>query len=183
MTVSGGFQRALSWAKPIQGVIRRLDTLPEKQQQEIMYWVGGLAPLATNVVTPIVTHYRLKQSDLSPEERRFNDIQEISRQIVSGMLQVASFFGGAWLFGKAGGTQSNRLVEFLGGVFCAFIAYAFIRPLLSTEIILRKLYPESGQLNRPALDSRAQRPASPQELRFSQYLNRVQTARQTTQLL
>lgn len=132
--------------RPLATLYQSLETIPAARQQEIMYWVGGLSPLATNVVTPVVTHYRFKNSNLSLEEQRFNVRQETARQAVSGVLQLASFFGGAWLFGKASGQNSKTLVAFLGGVISAFVSYAFIRPLISSEIILRWLYAPASEI-------------------------------------
>jgi hypothetical protein len=76
-------------------------------------------------------------------------VQEVARQVVSAGLQLASFFGGAWLMKKLGGgvaakPGSHTLLQFLGGVFFAFLSYAFIRPLISTEIVLHYLYPKAN---------------------------------------
>lgn len=164
-TVLNQFQR------PLATLYQRLESSPASRQQEIMYWVGGLSPLATNVVTPIVTHYRFKNSNLSPEEQRFNVRQETARQAVSGVLQLASFFGGAWVFGKASGQNSKTLVAFLGGVVSAFVSYAFIRPLISSEIILRWLYAPASP------DGGGQNPGAPlpvrQQQRFAAYLEKT----------
>jgi hypothetical protein len=133
---SGGFSDFFSQS------LKSVESLPVAKQQQIMYWVGGLSPLATNLVTPWVTYLRFKHSKLPEREKNFNVKQEIARQLVSAALQVTSFFGGAWLFGKMGGKNSKTMVEFLGGVLFAFLGYAFIRPMISSEIILRWLYPE-----------------------------------------
>jgi hypothetical protein len=135
---------------PIRAASKRLNQLSPQQQQNIMYWVGGLSPLATNLVTPVVTHYRLKMTDLPEQERHMNVIQEVARQVVSAGLQLASFFGGAWLMKKLGGgvaakPGNHTLLQFLGGVFFAFLSYAFIRPLISTEIVLHYLYPKANK--------------------------------------
>lgn len=185
---------------PIQKLMSRVRQMPLQQQQQMMYWVGGLSPLATNLVTPIVTHYRLKMTNLPEEERRMNVVQEVARQVVSGGLQLASFFGGAWLMRQAGGKSSQTLVEFLAGVFLAFLSYAFIRPLISTEIVLRYLYPQahrsdgklSGGLKPPVLlsglagrlgDTASQGTGAPLDIayrgqssqeRFTRYLQRIQ---------
>ncbi|MBY0404995.1 MAG: hypothetical protein K2X66_13935 [Cyanobacteria bacterium] len=131
--------------------LKSIETLPVAKQQQIMYWVGGLSPLATNLVTPWVTYLRFKHSKLPEREKNFNVKQEIARQFVSAALQVTSFFGGAWLFGKMGGKNAKTMVEFLGGVLFAFLGYAFIRPMISSEIILRWLYPEESKAPTPPL--------------------------------
>jgi hypothetical protein len=135
---------------PFRAVSKSLNQLTPQQQQSMMYWVGGLSPLATNLVTPVVTHYRLKMTNLPEQERRMNVVQEVARQVVSAGLQLTSFFGGAWLMKKLGGgaankAGSNTLLQFLGGVFFAFLSYAFIRPLISTEIVLHYLYPKANK--------------------------------------
>lgn len=167
-------------AQPATQLLRSLEMMPAERQQTLMYWVGGLSPLATNVVTPIVTHYRFKKSDLPESERRFNVSQEIARQTVSGALQVLSFFGGAWIFGQMGGQKSRTLVEFLGGVFCAFVSYALIRPLVSSEIILRWLYRSDALPNRHHSGGNIGNPGaghpiirSQQEQRFADFLDKA----------
>ncbi len=166
--------------QPIRAVLNRLDNLPPPHQQRLIFWVGGLAPLATNVITPIVTHYRFKNSGLSREEQVFNVRQETARQIVSGALQVISFFGGAWLMGKTAGEQSRTLVSFLGGTLAAFISYSFIRPLVSSEIILRWLYTQDtpSPLRRGVEKNPFSYSAQRQQQRFSAYLAHAEQERQ-----
>lgn len=173
---SGG-KNLVNVLQPIRAIAQRLESMPLQQQQQVMYWVGGLSPLATNVVTPMVTSYRLNLADLSPEEKRMNIIQEVARQTVSAGLQLASFFGGAWLFRQASGKANQTLPEFLTGVFFAFVSYAFIRPLVSTEIVLRYLYP-----NHPPLPPRdgatfgrgfSSAAMALEQQRFSAYLAKV----------
>lgn len=153
---------------PLQRLGTTLENIPAARQQTIMHWVGGLSPLATNVVTPIVTYYRFNKSDLPEAERQFNVKQEVARQSVSAVLQVASFFGGAWLFGHASGKNSKTLVQFLGGVLCAFVSYAFIRPMVSSEIILRWLYSNEDKTPHTSPSH-----ATLQEQRFSAFIRRA----------
>jgi hypothetical protein len=109
-------------------------------QQRFLFWFNGLAPVATNVVTPLVTYAQLRHKVVSPMERRSLVVQETVRQVLSGVIGVTTYFGGAWLTGRMMGSHAAKsLGQIVGGTVASFIGYAFIRPLVSTELIVRWL--------------------------------------------
>jgi hypothetical protein len=105
-----------------------------------MYWVGGLAPLATNVVTPMITRARFQHTALSPDEQRKNVLQESSRQLVSAMTHLLTYFGSSLLLRRYLKGDNQNMALFLMGTLSSFVGYAFIRPLISSELILRWVY-------------------------------------------
>ncbi len=155
-----------------------------------IFWLNGLAPIATNIVTPLTTDHQLKKSQIPAEERKLLVLQEMARQLVSAGIHLGSYFGGAWLVGRLGRkSQSKSLLEIAGGTLMSFVGYGFIRPMISTEILARWLYP--GVAKKPALTQGTSNPfgqvlpASPQmqqvvqQTNFQNYLSQV---KQRTQL-
>jgi hypothetical protein len=122
-----------------------LKSLTPVQRERAMYWVSGLAPLATNVTTPAFTSMRFNHTQLSEEEKRKNIVQEMARQLVSAGTHVLTYFGSSLLAGtRLRGDANKNLKMFLIGTFGAFLGYAVVRPLISAELILRWLYPNDG---------------------------------------
>jgi hypothetical protein len=122
-----------------------LDHLTPTQREAVMYWVGGLAPLATNVTTPFFTKLRFDRAGLPDTEVHKNVVQESARQVVSAGTQIATYFGPSALLGAGLGKRRNKnLLMFLVGTVASFVGYAVIRPLISAELILRWLYPTAS---------------------------------------
>jgi len=141
-----------------------VDNFQEKSRLATqLYSVTGLAPIATNIVTPLVTFvtnlYLAKRFPASarPLMVRYNmQVQEVGRQLVSGTIGLLSYFGGGELtrgilkllgIHKDGAKEdtSNQTVRMLlGGIFMNFIGYAIIRPMLGTPLIYKFLKKESG---------------------------------------
>lgn len=145
-------------ASTIPSAITRLNHLPAAQQQKIGWWAYGLAVLGTNLITPKMLEHQLKKSDLPPDEVRFNVQQESIRQIISGGVHVVSYFlmgglVGRLLLNKAPQVteQSRNLVQQLASIGMDFIGYAFVRPLISSELILNWLYDKNTPLLSPLL--------------------------------
>ncbi len=113
--------------------------LPPKQQT-FLFWFAPLANLATNVVTPIIVHKQVKRQPISENDKRNLVIQEVCRQVISGGIGLITYFGSALLSGLLTKRVEHRSFnQLVGGTIGSFIGYAFVRPLLSTELILRWL--------------------------------------------
>jgi hypothetical protein len=111
-------------------------------QARLVYWLNGLAPVATNIVTPMVTYYRTQQLPLSDKERQLFVSQEVARQMVSGALGLVSYFGGGWLFNTAlkklaPAVNVSPLTAVIGGIATEFVAYALVRPWISADLTLK----------------------------------------------
>jgi hypothetical protein len=139
-TLTSTALNATSRLKPLQA----LERLTPQQREQVMYWVGGLAPLATNVTTPLFTRLRFDKTGLSQEEKQKNVTQELARQLVSAATHIITYFGSSALVGVGSKAAHKNLLMFLAGTFASFIGYAVIRPLISAELILRWLYPNEA---------------------------------------
>ena len=115
-----------------------------------VYWFSGLAPIATNVVTPIMVYARVRKQPLTVMRRQEMVMQEMARQVVSGTIGILTYFGGGHftksLIELVSGKKNDRINEstkqvamLVGGTALSFIGYGFIRPLFSTDILLHWL--------------------------------------------
>jgi len=124
-----------------------------------LYWLTGLAPIATNVVTPLFVALQLRylKKIPSPLEQYNQQVQELSRQFISGTIGLVSYFGGGEItrgvlnslniFGFKLGPDKTHEAGFqlddsrqkvsmlLGGMAMSFIGFAIIRPMISTRLI------------------------------------------------
>lgn len=115
-----------------------------------VYWFSGLAPVATNIVTPLMVYARVRKQPITALKRQEMVMQEVARQIISGSIGILTYFGGGH-FTKSlielwAGRKNDRINEsakqvamLIGGTALSFIGYGFIRPLFSTDIILHWL--------------------------------------------
>jgi hypothetical protein len=134
-------------------LLKPLQNLTPHQRESVMYWVGGTAPLATNLTTPFFTRLRFEHAGIPDEEVHKNVVQESARQLVSAGTHVATYFGTSALVGlKASKTANKNLWMFLAGTAASFVGYAVIRPLISAELILRWLYPQARQVKSDGLN-------------------------------
>lgn len=125
-----------------------------------LYWLTGLAPIVTNVVTPLMVfldlRYFKKEAPLLIEQYN-QQVQELSRQFISGTIGIVSYFGGGEItrgvlnllniFGFKYGpnkTSGNpvddsrqKVTMLLGGMAMSFIGFAIVRPLLSIRLIFQ----------------------------------------------
>ena len=157
--------------QPFVGSLQQLNHLTPAQREKVMYWVGGLAPIATNATTPFFTRLRFQHSGLPEEEVRKNVVQESARQLVSAGTHLTTYFGTSALVSlKARKTANKNLWMFLAGTAASFVGYAVIRPLISAELILRWLYPK--QVSEAAALEPA-KPKTPQQAVFAGFLKAV----------
>lgn len=129
-------------------------------QANFVYWLNGLAPIATCIVTPLVTAWSLRaKHNLTPLQKYNQQVNEVVRQLVSGTIGLVSYFGGGefthtlleWM-GKSSSQNkkqpmseaSKQVLMIIGGTVVAFLGYAFARPAINTAIISRFLKEESG---------------------------------------
>jgi hypothetical protein len=126
-----------------------------------VYWFSGLAPVATNVVTPLMVYARVRRQPLTALKRQEMVMQEMARQVVSGSIGLLTYFGGGHLTKSLielfTGKNNDRIDEsakqtamLVGGTLLSFIGYGFIRPLFSTDIILHWLG-QRGEGKAPSL--------------------------------
>lgn len=107
-------------------------------QTRFVFLFNGLAPVATSIATPMVTYAQLRRKQLPPQERKLLLIQEIARQVVSCTIGLVSYFGGAFLTGRLmRRSASKSLGQIIGGTVISFLGYGFVRPLISTELLVR----------------------------------------------
>lgn len=144
------------------------------QQASFIYWLNGLAPVATNIVTPLVVFHKMSKTNVSEVVKYNQQINEIGRQFVSGTIGLLSYFGGGELtrgllnlvFGRNQGISGNgpgtgmneasrQIAMTVGGVIMSFIGFAFIRPLISTSLICQFLKAEGVQVSLKKHDAEA----------------------------
>lgn len=131
-------------------------------QASFVYWLNGLAPILTSIVTPLATYWTLRKKPDKTVIQKYNQqVNEVVRQFVSGTVGLVGYFGGGettkgllnglgGLFkGPAPMSESTKQVcMIVGGTVISFIGYAFIRPKISTELICKLLKQEEGQAMR-----------------------------------
>lgn len=105
-------------------------------QRRFVVWFSPLANVATNIVTPFVVYQQLKHKPLDPAYKKSILMQEVVRQAISGMLGLVSYSSGAGLMELAMKHSPHKpFAQVISGTITSFIAYAVVRPLMSTEII------------------------------------------------
>lgn len=135
-------------------------------QARFVYWLNGLAPVVTNVITPLVVFWKMGGSSKLPLVKYNQQVNEVVRQFISGTIGLVSYFGGGELtkgalnrvFDKNGRTldeSSKQVAMIVGGVAMSFIGFAFVRPYVSTELICKFLKQEKG-LEQSISDKKAQ---------------------------
>lgn len=124
-------------------------------QARFVYWLNGLAPVVTNVITPLVVFWKMGSSSKLPLVKYNQQVNEVVRQFISGTIGLVSYFGGGELtkgalnrvFDRNGRTldeSSKQVAMIVGGVAMSFIGFAFVRPYVSTELICKFLKQEKG---------------------------------------
>jgi hypothetical protein len=125
-------------------------------QASFVYWLNGLAPVATNIVTPLVVYWNMRHKVQSLLCKYNVQVNEVVRQFISGTIGLLSYFGGGELtrgllhgvlgVKKSSLDDSTRQVAMItGGVLASFIGFAFVRPYISTELICKFLKHEKGE--------------------------------------
>jgi hypothetical protein len=131
-----------------------------------LYWLTGLAPIATNVVTPLMVFWQMRRGDKSPMVKYNQQVNEVGRQFVSGTIGLISYFGGGEVTrgvlkalngiginlgqpmeaqqGQNPDDAPQKVAMLLGGILMSFIGFAVIRPLVGTQLICKFLKKESG---------------------------------------
>jgi|GEM_PF-1608113 len=136
------------------------------KQANFIYWLNGLAPVLTNVVTPLVVFYKMSRTNVSDVVKYNQQVNEVGRQFVSGTIGLLSYFGGGELtrgllnmvFGRTQGMPgtgqtrgmdeaTRQIAMTVGGVLMSFVGFAFIRPLISTSLICKFLKAEGVQVS------------------------------------
>jgi hypothetical protein len=124
-------------------------------QASFIYWLNGLAQVATNIVTPLVVYWRMRNMPQGPLVKYNQQVNEVVRQFISGTIGLVSYFGGGELTrglinGSLGLKKSNmddaskHVAMIVGGVLASFIGFAFVRPYISTNLICKFLKQERG---------------------------------------
>lgn len=119
-------------------------------QARFLYLFKGFAPVATNIVTPMMVAYRLREAPLSRDKRQEIIMQEVARQLVSGCIGLLFYFGGGALtrkllertlrhVGKGMGEAGKQIAMTVGATAAEFLGYGFVRPLVSTDLIVHWL--------------------------------------------
>lgn len=135
-------------------------------QARFVYWLNGLAPVATNIVTPFVVFLTMTigKNKAQPVLTKYNQqVNEAVRQFVSGTIGLLSYFGGGELTKGALNrvfdehdqrmSESSRQVAMIvGGVTMSFLGFAFVRPYISTDLICKFLKQEKGLEHEVAQD-------------------------------
>ena len=123
-----------------------------------MYWLSGLAPVLTNLVTPLFVYYKMRNN---PSEMvKYNQqVNEVGRQFISGTIGLLAYFGGGELtrgalnalgWGTGGGKvneSDQQMGMMLGGTVMNFLGYAILRPMISTPFICKFLKPEGNDVS------------------------------------
>jgi hypothetical protein len=122
------------------------------------YWLNGLAPVATNIVTPLITYLVMRSKIDKTLLQKYNQqVNEVGRQLVSGTIGLLSYFGGAeitrYLLKLVLGSDTDQKVDkasrqiamSVGGVITSFLGFAILRPLLSTDLICKFLKQEGAE--------------------------------------
>lgn len=136
-------------------------------QTRFVYLFNGLAPIATSVATPIVTYLQLRRKPLSESQRKLLLIQEVARQMVSCSIGLISYFGGAMLTGRLVKNAARKsLAQIVGGTLISFLGYGFVRPMISTELLVRWMQQHADL--RPEA-------ATPPEARLRHFMQGIET--------
>ncbi len=137
-------------------------------QASFVYWLNGLAPILTSIMTPLSAYWTLRTKPATVIQKYNQQVNEVVRQFVSGTVGLVGYFGGgestkALLSGlshfqdKKDGPglseASKQVLMIVGGTVISFIGYAFIRPKISTELICKLLKQEDGLHVRPSAES------------------------------
>lgn len=131
-------------------------------QASFVYWLNGLAPVVTSIVTPLATYWTLRKKPDQTVIQKYNQqINEVVRQFVSGSVGLMGYFGGGettkgLLYGAGKlfpdamklDEASKQVLMIVGGTFISFVGYAFVRPKISTELICSLLKQEERGLKR-----------------------------------
>lgn len=126
-------------------------------QAGFIYWLNGLAPVATNIVTPLITYWFLRGKPDKTLLQKYNlQVNEVGRQLVSGTIGLLSYFGGGEL--TRGGINlgfdrdqkmdaaTKQIAMTVGGVATSFLGFAILRPMLSADLICKFLKREGGEV-------------------------------------
>lgn len=127
-----------------------------------MTWPGpaatllGLGPLLSCVAQPFTTAWSNKQAGFPEREQRAYFAQETVRQMISGAITLASFFGGIFLdslsktlpaleklrarFSSKNAIASKGLGPALWIIALNFVGYSLIRPRI-TPFLIKQLFP------------------------------------------
>lgn len=131
-------------------------------QASFVYWLNGLAPVLTSIVTPLATYWVLRKKPDKTAIQKYNQqVNEVVRQFVSGTVGLVGYFGGGettkGLLDGAGklfpdsakmDEASKQVLMIVGGTLISFLGYAFIRPKISTDLICNLLKQEDTGLKR-----------------------------------
>jgi len=131
-----------------------------------LYWLTGLAPIATNVVTPLMVFWQLRRGNKAPMVKYNQQVNEVGRQFVSGTIGLVSYFGGGEVTrgilkglngigfnvgqpvcqqnGQNPDDSGQKVAMLLGGILMSFVGFAVIRPWVSTQLICKFLKKEAG---------------------------------------
>ncbi len=126
-------------------------------QANQMYWLTGMAPMATNLVTPLMVFWRMRSMPKPLMVKYNQQVNEVGRQFIGGSIGLLSYFGGGeltrgllkalgWHKTPDSKNESNQQVGMmLGGTVMNFLGFAIVRPLISTPIICKFLKKEGQQ--------------------------------------
>lgn len=131
-------------------------------QASFVYWLNGLAPVLTSIVTPLATYWTLRKKPDKTVIQKYNQqINEVVRQFVSGTVGLVGYFGGGettkGLLNGAGklfpesvklDEATKQVLMIVGGTAISFLGYAFIRPKISIDLICNLLKQEDHGLKR-----------------------------------
>jgi hypothetical protein len=131
-------------------------------QASFVYWLNGLAPVLTSIVTPLATYWTLRKKPDKTIIQKYNQqINEVVRQFVSGTVGLVGYFGGGettkGLLNGAGklfpesvklDEATKQVLMIVGGTAISFLGYAFIRPKISTDLIWKLLKQEEQAAKR-----------------------------------
>lgn len=142
-----------------------------------LYWLMGLAPIATNIVTPLMVFWQMRTQGKNLMVKYNQQVNEVVRQFVSGTIGLVSYFGGGELTrgmlnvlngigirlgqpiqssnGRSQDDSNQKVAMLLGGIVMSFIGFAVIRPWIGTRLICKFLKEEGVEavLTKPQLDA------------------------------
>lgn len=117
-------------------------------QASFVYWFNGLFPIVTNVVTTLMVYRTAQKKAISDLSRYNQQVNEVSRQFVSGTIGLISYFGGgemtrAVLDHMTGKKNNNnkmtngqkQVAMIVGAGLGSFFGFAVLRPWFSTTLV------------------------------------------------
>ena len=101
----------------------RLKNLSTSDQ--VLFW-SGFTYVPSAILTPIMTDWQLRQSNMPSYEKNLVVKTEIARQAIGAAIHFLFFFGGVLLAGLGGSTKPRTFQKLAAAIVSATLGNAFV---------------------------------------------------------